>query len=499
MTTTRRHFAGISAGALASAAGCSRGSRPNIVIFYADDLRATALDLYNRDAVAMPNLRRLAARGTVFDYSFTPHPLCCPARVSLWTGQYSVTHGSRHNQKLMSDDATNMAALFHEAGYSLGIFGKNHCFTSQQLAQWFAADYSIGSRPWRAALTPQTSRSIAEHAQWIAEQGGALMPPSAAPFSHEIYATHIATEHAIHHLEAQREGPFFLWISLPDPHTPIEVPEKFAGALPADRLKLPPFRANELATKNTRMQIFDYLIRGSEIPDTYLARYLSIYSGKTVFLDYELGRVMDVIDGRGLRENTIFIFASDNGDFAGEHHLMVKTGSLLDSMVRMPLIMSWPGSIPAGRRESALVNHVDIMPTLLGLCGLSSPPFVQGKPLPLQSDAPRRKYVYSEYGNGDPEYGWREARQLGPAKRLGDYALTTPAELAHLERRERAGHLRMIRSHTHKIIADSNGEVEFYDLVRDPHELSNVHGQAEYREAEERLTKLLAASNEGLN
>jgi hypothetical protein len=116
---------------------------------------------------------------------------------------------------------------------------------------------------------------------------------------------------------------------------------------------------------------------------------------------------------------------------------------------------------------------------------------VQGKLLPLRPDSPRRQFVYSEYGAGEAEYGWNDARALGPAKRLGDYALQTPVELAHLEKRERAGHLRMIRSHTHKIIADSNGEIEFYDLVRDPHELTNVHGQAEYREPEEQLKKLL--------
>jgi hypothetical protein len=113
--------------------------------------------------------------------------------------------------------------------------------------------------------------------------------------------------------------------------------------------------------------------------------------------------------------------------------------------------------------------------------------------LPLKPDAPRRRFVYSEYGNGDAEYSWEQARKLGPAKRLGDYALQTPYELEELVKRERAGHLRMIRTHTHKVIVDSNGEVEFYDLVRDPHELDNAHGRPEYREEEEMLMQLLAS------
>ncbi|MEX2261294.1 MAG: sulfatase-like hydrolase/transferase [Bryobacteraceae bacterium] len=471
--------------------GCSRAKKPNIVLFYVDDLRATALQLYNPDALQTPNLKRLASAGIVFNHSYTPHPLCLPARVSLWTGQYSSTHGSRHNQKLMSDESTSMAGLFQQAGYSLGIFGKNHCFTPQQLTKWFAADYSIGSPGWRASLAPGTSKQISEHATWMRDQGGALMPPSAAPFAHEIFPTHLANQRAIEFVENRRQEPFLLWVSLVDPHTPIEVPEKFAGALPAGRLKLPPFREGEIKTKNTRMRIYDYLIRGGEIPDEYLARYLSVYSGKIAFLDHELGRLLDAIEAKGLRENTIFMFVSDNGDFAGEHHLMVKTGSLVDSMVRMPMILSWPASLPRGQREDALVNHVDIMPTLLRLCGLPVPSTVEGRPLPLTPDAPRRPFVYSEYGNGDAEYTWEEARKLGPAERLGDYALQTPYELEELVKRERAGHLRMIRTHSHKAIVDSNGEVEFYDLVRDPHELENAHGRPEYREEEQRLVQLL--------
>ncbi len=287
MTIRRRDFGRVAAAA--GLAGCSGGlPKPNVVIVQADDLRATAAGPYNDHAVATPNLDRLAAAGTLYEHCYTPHPLCCPARVSLWTGQYSSMHGSRHNQKPMSDGTPNMAASFREAGYRLGIFGKNHCFTSGQLRQWFESDCSIGSAAWKAALSPATRTRMEERSKWLREQGGALLPPAAAPFSHEIYGTHLATERAIEFLDRKHERPFLLWLSLPDPHTPIEVPEKFANALPANALKMPPFQRDEMDGKNTRMRIFDYLIRGREIPDEYLARYLSIYSGKTAFVDYEL-------------------------------------------------------------------------------------------------------------------------------------------------------------------------------------------------------------------
>ena len=493
MTVTRRQLAqSIAAAGLAS---CSRGARPNVVFFYADDLRATVLDLYNPGGVAMPNLRRLADTGTVFDHSYTPHPLCLPARVSLWTGRYSSTHGSRYNQKLMAEGTPNAAESFRNGGYEMGIFGKNHCFTAGQLERWFQSDYSIGSAKWKAAISPETARGMREIGTWRKERGGGVAPPSAAPFSHELFPTHIASQHAVDFISKQDgERPFFAWVSLVDPHTPTDVPEKFAGALPPEPAKLPAYRDKTMAARNARMRIYEYLIRGREIPDEYLASYLRIYCGKTAFLDFELGRILDTLEARGLRDNTIVVFASDNGDFAGEHHLMVKTGCLLDSMVRMPLVISWPGGAHAkGKRENAFVNHVDLLPWLLSECGLPALTGVQSRPLPVTPDAPRRDFVYAEYGNGDPDYTWEEARKVGPAKRLGDYALATPLELAHLERRERAGHLRMIRTHGHKLIADSNGDIEFYDLGRDPGELENVHGQSAYAAEEARLRRILDA------
>ena len=492
MKTTRREFTRLClAGGMTAAMGCSRSERPNVILFYVDDLRATAMKLYNPDAVETPGLSRLASSGTLYEHSYTPHPLCLPARASLWTGQYSGTHGCQHNHKLLKPDSVSMAGLFREAGYSVGLFGKNHCFTEDQLGKWFTVDCSMDSALWKESLSPELARQISEYQKWVQDQGGELMPPSAAPFSHEIYPTHLATERAMEFIEDHRQGPFFLWVSVPEPHSPIEVPERFAGSLPADRLVLPPFREGEIDTKNTRMQIYDYLIRGTEIPGEYLAQYLSVYSGKIAFLDHELGRLLDAIEAKGMRENTIVLFTSDNGDFAGEHHLIVKTGSLLDSMVRMPMLLSWPGNVAEGRREDALVSHVDIMPTLLKLCGLPVPAGVEGHPLPMSPDAPRRSFVYSEYGSGDPEYTWQQARKLGPAERLGDYALKTPHELQDLDKRERAGRLRMIRTHTHKVILDSNGEVEFYDLIQDPNELDNAHGRPEYQQEERRLLQLL--------
>lgn len=486
---TRREFIGT--GALA-ACGRAADERPNIVIYYVDELRATALRMHNPDGLATPNLERLAQRGVTFDNAFTPHPLCMPARSSLWTGQYTHTTGSRDNQHPLRDDRVTMSDILHKAGYALGIFGKNHCFTAPQLKRWFAANYSSGSRQWNEALTPQVAGQVKALRKWIADRGGGTMPPEAHPFPAEVCDTHLCTQRAIEFIEKKRQGPFAAWISITDPHHPMQAPESFARGVPSPgQVKLPPYRKGEIRGKNTRMQIYEYLVRGEEIPEDFLRRYLSIYYAMVAQIDHEVGRLMTTLERTGLDRNTIVLFTSDHGDFAGEHHLILKTGSMLDSMVRIPLILSWPGRVARGLREKALVSHVDLMPTLLQFCGLSVPQSVEGIALPLQSSARRRDWIYSEYGAGEAEFTWEDARKLGPAKRLGDYSLKSQAESQGLEKREHGGHLRMARTHTHKLSVDSNDEVEFYDLVKDPHETENVHGRPEYRAAEEDLRRKL--------
>src|SRR5579872_6752603 len=154
---TRREFCG--AAPLPLLAQSRKSTRPNIIIFYVDELRATALKLHRPDGLETPNLARLASRGVVFNSAFTPHPLCMPARASLWTGQYSHTHGSRCNvtyqeagdrlgtgrpslegAAFLRDDRRTMVESLRSAGYRTGIFGKNHCFTPAQLERWFDVD-----------------------------------------------------------------------------------------------------------------------------------------------------------------------------------------------------------------------------------------------------------------------------------------------------------------------------------------------------------------------
>ncbi len=470
-----------------------KSSRPNIIIFMVDELKATALKLYHPDGLETPNLARLASRGVLFNYAFTPHPLCMPARASFWTGQYSNTHGSRCNvlqdgsAAYLHDDRDTMAEVLHSAGYRTGIFGKNHCFTEEQRKRWFDIDYSYPANDpgvpegLNKGLPPADWELVQKNRQWLKEQAG---KPDVAPFPPRIFETHLANQRGMEFIEREAAGPFAAWISILAPHGPLEVPKEFGGAMPAARVKLPPLPPGEMKTKNTRLQIYDYVTHGAERSEEFLKQFVSIYEDMVAFIDDELGRLLALLENKGLVDNTIILFTSDHGDFAAEHHLTYKTVSLVDCMVRIPFVISWPARLPKGAGEDALVNQVDIMPTLLDFCDLPVPKGAQGQRLPFRKGDSRRTFVYSEYGAGEPDYTWEQARVTPPPSK-GRFPGHTWQQLT----RERAGHLRMIRTATHKLIRDSNGDVEFYDLAKDPYELDNAHGLPEYRSIEKELDK----------
>ena len=293
-TFNRREFLGASASALAAQTG--KSAKPNIIIFFVDELRATALKLYDPNGIETPNLARLAKQGVLFQNVFTPHPLCMPARACLWTGQYSKTNGSRDNELPLRDDRETMAGALHDAGYKLGLFGKNHVFTPAQLKRWFDVDHSYaanttaGENALNRGLSPEIVEQMDKHEAWIREQAGR---PTPSPFPKEVFTTHVTNQRAMDFIEGQAGGPFAAWISILDPHPPMQVPEEFARMYPPDQIKLPALREGEMKTKNTRMQIFDYQVRGSELPEKFLRQYLSIYYGMIAFIDSELGRLMD--------------------------------------------------------------------------------------------------------------------------------------------------------------------------------------------------------------
>jgi len=461
-------------------------SRPNILVIMTDQQKATASHLWGSPFCQTPNLARLAGEGVLYEHAITPHPLCMPARVAFWTGRYAHSTGSRRNETPMAPDALHAFKLWKEAGFRCGLIGKNHCFTEQSDLDLFdvwceighgglPADPTTKGMEWfrpiegihaahelRRSLTPQNPRfgyAISDH----------------LPL--EDHSTGLVAGQTVRFLEEQGEKPFALWVSFPDPHEPWVCPRSYFEEM-EDQVQLPPWRPGEFSdgTAPERNQILYEMVgvRSEEIDE--LRGLLAAYYGMVRFLDDGVGQILDALERTGLRENTIVVFCSDHGDFMGEHRMQCKGGAFYDALVRVPLIVSWPGHIPQAVRDDSLVNLIDIVPTLLQLQGMETPRSFQGDPLfqggllPTATDSAPRDAAFSEYGAGGPLFHLSDLAKLPEPH--GRHTL-----IQTLRWREAEGRRKMVRTREWKYVHDPMGDVdELYDLATDPWELTNVAG-----------------------
>jgi len=457
-------------------------TQPNILIIMTDQQKATASHLYGNTFCQTPNMARLAESGVLYEHAITPHPLCMPARVSFWTAQFPHSHGGRRNQTPMPADANHAARIWKDAGYHLGLIGKNHCFERADDLALFDTWCEIGhgglpNNPetrgldwWRPIEGIRAAHEVRRTMQ-PQNPRFAYATSDLPPADHSTGLVAGQTVRFLQqHSQKESDEPFVLWVSFPDPHEPWECPEQYAALFPPDKIDLPPWRDDEFsdgrAPERNRV-LFEMLgVADDALEDVY--GVMGVYYGMVRFLDDGLGQILDALERTGLRENTIVVFCSDHGDFMGEHRMQCKGGVFYDCLTRVPLIVSWPGQVPQGVRDGSLVNLIDVMPTLLTLQGRDVPRSMHGQPLPTATDAPPRDAAFSEYGAGGPPFTMADLKKL--PKPWGRRTL-----IDSLQWREAEGRRKMVRTREWKYVHDPMGDKdELYDLVNDPWELVNV-------------------------
>ena len=489
--------------------------RPNVIVIMTDQQKATASHLYGSAFCHTPSMARLAQEGVLFEHAFTPHPLCVPARVSLWTSMYPHQHGARRNETWMPAGATHAFRLWAEAGYHTGLIGKNHCFDRPEDLALFDTwcEISHGGLPGAAGAKGAETRGM----PWFRPREGidaahALRHSltwknprfayGTSDFPLEDYSTGLIAGQTVRFLEQHRQEPFCLWVSFPDPHEPWVAPQRYADMFPPDVIELPPWNQEEFDARTSecggapeRNRVLYRMLGITDDLEEDVYGLLGVYYGMVRFIDDGLGQILDALESLGLRENTIVVFTADHGDFMGEHGMQCKGGVFYDCLTRIPMILSWPGQVAAGRVDSSMVSLIDVVPTLLRLQGLEAQPTMRGQALPTVTDAPPRDAAFAEYGAGGPPFRMADLEALPQPH--GRKAL-----IDSLRWREAEGRRKMARTRAWKYVHDPMGDPlggasgqsldELYDLVNDPWELQNVAADPAYRDvlAEMRLRLL---------
>ena len=458
-------------------------AKPNILWICTDSQRWDTLGCYGNRFVRSPNLDRLADEGMLFTHCYAQNPLCTPSRGAFLTGRYPVTTGLRQNGQDISGSERLVTTRLAEDRYLCGLSGKLHLSACDRRIEEYGRDPVGWPKP-----TPERGNQVLEgierrindgytdtefywdhapsgtlpssaYTRWLADRGrGVATTPYkgsryvSTGMPSELHQATFCVEKAIGFIKAHsgRDYPWLFSVNIFDPHFALDPPEESMNRY-ADRLAdipLPNYREGELGEKPPYLEWFSEhgRFKRSEMSDKDHRMCRAAYWAMCDHLDAQIGRLVEAVEESGQRENTLIIFTSDHGEMLGDHGIYIKGPFLYDPAIRVPLIVSMPGTIPAGEVRTTMVELADLAPTVLDAARLEREPGMQTTslwPVLTGSEREHRDNVYCEYYNSNPD-------------RTAQYCT-------------------MVRTETHKIVVFHGQPLgELYDVKNDPDEQFNL-------------------------
>lgn len=410
--------------------GNSHMERPNVILIMTDDQGYGDLGVTGNPYIHTPHIDNFAAQSTQFT-NFYVDPVCAPTRSALLTGKFYLRTGiydTFNGGAIMDPAEITIAEILSANGYQTGIFGK-----------WHLGDNYPG-RPSDQGF----AQSLVHKAGGIGQPGDLdnYPRPDSSYFDPVLYknnkavqssgyCTDVFTDGALDFLKQNKENPFFMYVAYNAPHGPLQVPEKY-------------------------LEKYEGLDLGLNERESRAAK--RVYA-MVENVDENVGRILGFLEENSLLDNTVVIFMSDNGPVPARYNAGLRgtKSSVYEGGTRVPFFIHYPEVFKAGEKYPTTVGHIDVLPTLLEICGMKSdiPEGIDGgSMLPVlvgEEDFFRNRPLYWQWARGYPEL------YDNIAIRWGDYKLIGHAE------------------------SDADiGEFELYNIAEDPFETSNlVHKEEE--------------------
>lgn len=462
--------------------------QPNILWFCTDQQRYDTISALGNRHIHTPNLDRLVREGTAFTSAYCQNPICTPSRSSFMTGRYPRTvRASINGNEHFSKDETLVTRLLADGGYTCGLIGKLH-LTSHYRRMEERTDDGYTYMQWSPQPCDDWAPGLNRYMEWLKEKGvdwhkeyvmpcewpprnGYMIPERIKGLPESLHQTTWCVEQTMDFIENyQGDQPWCLSVNPFDPHPPFDPPQEYKDRLKIEDMPLPLWKEGELDNKPFAQK--DCYLHGSQkgmvrdtvsMTDAEKQECTRDYYAEIELIDHQLGRLLDYLDEKGLREETVIVFMSDHGEMLGDHGIYWKGGYFYEGLIHVPLIISCPGRVQQGLRSSALVELVDVAPTLLELAGLSVPDYMQGKSFLniLTGQAPpdhHKDRVYTEF-----------------------YFSTMLMHKIYAT---------MMFDGRYKIAIHHGEEIcELYDLETDPQEFRNLWNDPQYAELQNKLTR----------
>ncbi|MDE0098172.1 MAG: sulfatase [Truepera sp.] len=404
--------------------------RPNVVFLLTDQWRLQSLGYAGNAQVQTPNIDRLASESVNFTHAISGWPLCSPWRASLLTGQYPLTHGVFTNDLPISGDPVGMGEAFERAGYDTAYIGKWHV-NGQGRTSYVPPERRLGFNTFKALeCTHDYNRS-----EYYAGNDATKLLWD----GYDVFAQ--AGDAMAYIRERERSDPFMLLLSWGPPHNPYETaPEAFRTLYQPEDIEL---RPNVPAPWEERAR-----------------EWIAGYYAHCTAIDKSVGDLLTTLDEIGIGDQTVVVFASDHGDMLGSQGQERKQRPWEES-IRVPFLVRLPGR--EGGEVDAMLNAHDILPTLLGLCGVEIPDTVDG-----------RDFSPTLTGGPDPSGGAALLASFYPLWEAGG-----------------GREFRGVRTHRHTYVRTLEGPWLLYDNERDPYQLVNLVNDPAHSQVQEELERTL--------
>jgi iduronate 2-sulfatase len=372
----------------------------NVLFIISDDLSSRALACYGNSQCKTPNIDKLAEQGTRFTNTYCQYPVCGASRASFMSGLYPHQTGVLGNGDAKNIDKKiganfTMTQNFKEQGYYSVRVGKiYHMLIPGNITEgvsgpdhkdsWSEA-FNFQGNEWfsegEAEAIDNTKLNMDKTKHYALGFGGAFY--SVKTPDEKKQPDYLAANKAIDIINNKSEKPFFLALGFIRPHVPLVAPKKYFDMYPTE--KMIPAELIDEDLKDIPKAGIGKNSKGIGVEEKIKQqKILSAYYASVTFMDEQVGRVIDALEKKGLRENTIVIFTSDHGWHLGEHTFWQKM-NLHEESAQVPMIISAPGQKPA--ICSSMTELLDLYPTLSKLCNLKTPSHVKGKDLtPILND-----------------------------------------------------------------------------------------------------------------
>ncbi|MFS0726646.1 sulfatase [Paenibacillus sp. 1P07SE] len=350
----------------------------NVLLITPDQWRADALGCSGHRIVKTPHLDALAGESLRFEQCHVHNWVCAPSRATIVTGAHPSVHGVLFNDMDTDLRLTPVPELFRQAGYRTGHVGKWHHYPKGERFGFETILAHEGYRDYLAAQGLDPDLGEEYKADWTRQFSTWI-----SPVPEEHYLTVYETDRAIAYIDEPSDQPFFLWLSYEKPHPPYNPPESYADMYDPAALPLPAGweGLREGVAPHKREDSAEHWrtgVRTDEMSDADIRRTTAYYYASMSLVDAQIGRLLQHLEQRGLREDTLIVFTSDHGEMMGDHRLLNKGPYPYDALTRVPLIIHDPGKSMAGHVESRLVSQMDVIATLLSAAGIAKPPHAEG-------------------------------------------------------------------------------------------------------------------------